>query len=111
MVALGKGVGKMNVKGFIMEDDQGREFMLVCEQPNARSAKAFSLRGWQRRRLVPLQYPEGEIRQIVAEVLLTLNDLFDSLPRVFEDIDHASSDQACSMTPLLRKVSREEGIL
>lgn len=23
----------MNVKGFILEDDQGREFVMVCEKP------------------------------------------------------------------------------
>jgi hypothetical protein len=41
----------MNVKGFIIEDDQEKEFVLLCEQPFGRSGRTFSLRGWQRLRL------------------------------------------------------------
>ena len=66
----------MNVKGFIIEDNQGREFVLLCEQPFGRLGRTFSLRGWQRLRLVPLQYTEQELRKIVGGVLVTLNDLF-----------------------------------
>ena len=82
----------MKVKGFIVEDDQGREFVLVCEQLTDRAAKMFALRGWQRRRLVPLQYTEQERRQIMAQVILTLNDLFVSLPSLYEDMDSTTFD-------------------
>lgn len=104
----------MNVKGFIIEDDQGREFVLLCEQPLGRSGRTFSLRGWQRLRLVPLQYTERELRKIVGGVLATLNDLFSSLPRLVEHISDVSPDHAGSATslkrktPMLRKVTRRE---
>ena len=104
----------MNVKGFIIEDNQGREVVLLCEQPFGRSGRTFSLRGWQRLRLVPLQYTEQELRKIVGGVLVTLNDLFRSLPKLLEHISGASSDRADSVTPLtrkapvLRKVTRRE---
>ena len=104
----------MNVKGFIIEDNQGREFVLLCEQPFGRSGRAFLLRGWQRLRLVPLQYTERELRKIVGGVLVTLNELFRSLPKLLEHISGASSDHADSVTPLtrktpvLRKVTRRE---
>jgi hypothetical protein len=72
----------MNVKGFIIEDDQGREFVVVCEKPYMQSGKAFTLRGWQRRRMVPLHHTERELRQISAGVLVTLEDLFKNLSKV-----------------------------
>ena len=74
----------MNVKGFIIEDNQGREFVLVCEPPYRQLGGTFSLRGWQRRRLVPLQYTERELRKITGGVLAALYDLFRSLPRLLE---------------------------
>jgi hypothetical protein len=94
----------MNVKGFIIEDDQGREFVLVCEQPFGRLGRTFSLRGWQRRRLVPLQYTERELRKIVGGVLITLNDLFRSLPRLLDHIHGGSSDNGSSATRLTRTI-------
>lgn len=66
----------MNVKGFILENDQGQEFVMGCEQPHAKLGRMFLLRGWQRRRLVPLRYSEQEGRHIVQEVLVALDDLF-----------------------------------
>ncbi len=72
----------MHVKGFILEDDQGREFVLGCERPGIQLGQKFFLRGWQRRRLVPLQYSERELRQIVGGVLITLKALFETLPRL-----------------------------
>lgn len=84
----------MNVKGFIIEDDQGRGFMVVCEPPYRRLGGAFSLRGWQRRRLVPLQYTEGELREITSGVLATLNDLFRRLPRLLKHSHGVSSAHA-----------------
>jgi hypothetical protein len=66
----------MNVKGFIIEDDEGRELVMVCEQSYAASRKTFALRGWQRRRLVPLRCTEPELRRMVGGVLTTLHDLF-----------------------------------
>jgi len=77
----------MNVKGFILEDDQGREFVMVCEKPYLQPGRTFSLRGWQRRRLVPLDYSERELRQIVGGVLVTLDDLFTNLPRFSDSVD------------------------
>lgn len=71
----------MYVKGFILEDDQGREFVLGYERPYTQIGPKFFLRGWQRRRLIPLQYTERELRQIVGGVLVTLNELFETLPR------------------------------
>jgi hypothetical protein len=97
--------GCMNVKGFIIEDEQGREFVLMCDQPYGRSVKTFSLRGWQRRRLVPLQYTERELRKIVGGVLATLNNLFRSLPRLLEHLDGASSGHATAAIPLTSKTS------
>lgn len=65
----------MQVKGFIMQDDQGQEFVMVCQSPSERFGKVFQLRGWQRRRLVPLPHTEREYQEIVAGVLLTLSHL------------------------------------
>lgn len=84
----------MNVKGFIIEDDQGREFMVVCEPPYRQLGGTFSLRGWQRRCLVPLQYTEGELRKITGGVLATLHDLFRSLPRLLEHSHGVSAAKA-----------------
>jgi hypothetical protein len=71
----------MNVKGFILEDDQGREFVMGCERPNAKLGRTFLLRGWQRRRLIPLPYSEQEARHVVGEALMALDDLFSSLTK------------------------------
>ena len=75
----------MNVKGFILEDDQGREFVMGCERPYAQLGRTFLLRGWQRRRLIPLQYSEREARHIVGEALMALDDLFTALLRRCHD--------------------------
>jgi hypothetical protein len=69
----------MNVKGFILEDDQGREFVMGYERRYAQPGRTFLLRGWQRRRLIPLQYSEREARHVVGEALMALDDLFSSL--------------------------------
>lgn len=70
----------MNVKGFLMEDDRGQEFVVVCEKADGQPGKAFALRGWQRRRMVPLQYTEPELRRhITGRVRTTLNDLCQRL--------------------------------
>lgn len=66
----------MNVKGFIIEDDEGRELVMVCQQPYAAPGKTFALRGWQRRRLVPLRCTAPELRRMVGGVLITLHELF-----------------------------------
>ncbi|MDH4300892.1 MAG: hypothetical protein OEW20_15790 [Nitrospira sp.] len=71
----------MNVKGFILEDDQGREFVMECERPYTQIGQAFLLRGWQRRRLVPLRYSERELHHIIGEALIALDDLFSNLLR------------------------------
>ena len=104
----------MNVKGFIIEDDQGREFVMMCTQATLQTGKTFVLRGWQRRRLVPLQYSEPELRRIVAGVLTTLNDLFRSLPKALGNLHGISSDGKRSTALLvgrtsgLNKISRKE---
>ena len=84
----------MNVKGFILEDDQGREFVVVCEPPYKQLGGTFSLRGWQRRRLVPLQYTEGELQTIAGGVQAALQGLFKSLPSLLEQSHGISSAQA-----------------
>jgi len=101
----------MNVKGFIIEDEQGREFVFMCEQPFERLGRTFSLRGWQRRRLVPLQYTERELRKIVGRVLATLNDLFRSLPKLLEHPHGVSSDPVDSATPLTRETPALKKVL
>ncbi len=93
----------MNVKGFILEDDEGREFVLACEKPYVQPGRAFLLRGWQRRRLVPLHYSERELRRIVGGVLVTLDDLFKNLPRFSDSLDASLSQTERSTTPRLRK--------
>lgn len=36
----------MYVKGFILEDDEGREFVLGYEPPYTQIGKTYFLRGW-----------------------------------------------------------------
>lgn len=93
----------MNVKGFILEDDEGREFVMVCEKLSLQPGRTFLLRGWQRRRLVPLQYSEQELRRIIGGVLVTLDDLFKSLPRFSDSLDASLPQSEGSMKPQLRK--------
>jgi hypothetical protein len=93
----------MNVKGFILEDDEGREFVVACEKPYLQPGKTFLLRGWQRRRLVPLQYSERELRRIVGGVLVTLDDLFKSLPRLSDHLDPSLPQSEDLTPPELRK--------
>ncbi|MDH4304684.1 MAG: hypothetical protein OEV53_11550 [Nitrospira sp.] len=95
----------MNVKGFILEDDQGREFVMVCEKPYLQPGRTFSLRGWQRRRLVPLDYSERELRQIVGGVLVTLDDLFTNLPRFSDSVDAGFLPDEGTTTSRLSKSS------
>ena len=89
----------MYVKGFIIEDDRGREIVALCEPPYAQPAKTFSIRGWQRLRLVPLRQTKREYRQIVGGVEATLHDLLDHLPRFSENTAEAASDKADAATP------------
>ena len=102
----------MKVKGFIIEDDQKRELVLTCEPFLGRSRRVFLLRGWQRRRLVPLHYTERELRRVVGGVLVTLHDLFENLPRFYDNADHARAHTESAATlplrkrPALRKVHR-----
>lgn len=89
----------MYVKGFIIEDDQGREIVALCEPPYIQPAKTFSIRGWQRLRLVPLRHTKREYRQIVGGVEATLHDLLDHLPRFSEGTDTPSLDKVVAATP------------
>lgn len=93
----------MNVKGFILEDDAGREFVMVCEKPYQQPGRAFLLRGWQRRRMVPLQYSQQELRRIVGGVLVALEDLFKSLPRFSDSVDASFPQVEEPATPRLKK--------
>lgn len=65
----------MRVKGFIIEDDHGKELVLECQGPMERMGKTFLLSGWQRRRLVPLHPTPEESDEILAGVLRTLKAL------------------------------------
>ncbi len=89
----------MYVKGFIIEDDRGREIVALCEPPYAEPAKTFSIRGWQRLRLVPLRQTEQEYRQIVGGVEATLHDLLDHLPKFSGDEEVPSPDGVGAATP------------
>ena len=75
----------MNVKGFILEDEQGREFVMECTKPSAKLGRLFQLRGWQRRRLVPLQDSEREVQCLVGQALHALDDLTKTLPMLRPD--------------------------
>ena len=50
-----------------------------------------------------MHHTERELRQIAAGALLTLNDLFKSLPKLSENIEVASSDQTSPAKQLVRK--------
>lgn len=71
----------MQIKGLIMEDSQGKEFVMVCDSPANPKGKIFSLSGWQRRRLVPLRYTEREHQQVVTAALLSLSHLLEDIQR------------------------------
>ncbi|MBM4126396.1 MAG: hypothetical protein FJ247_03475 [Nitrospira sp.] len=88
----------MHVKGFIIEDDQGREIVALCEPLSVASAKTFSIRGWQRLRLVPLRHTKREYRQIVGGVEATLHDLLDHLPRSSEGAETSSPKKVGAAT-------------
>ena len=75
----------MNVTGFLIEDEQGQEFVMVCKKPARQPGKVFALRGWQRRRMIPLQCTEQELRHITGEVLMTLEGLLQGLSNMSED--------------------------
>lgn len=72
----------MQIKGLIMEDAQGKEFVMVCDSSSIPTSQVFSLRGWQRRRLVPVRHTEREHDQIVAAALLALNHLVEDVSKV-----------------------------
>ena len=59
--------------------------------------RTFSLRGWQRRRLVPLHHTERESQEIVAGVLPTQNHLFTSPPRFAEEADDTKPSPAAGI--------------
>ncbi len=82
---LGDGRDKMNVKGLILEDDQGREFVMEYTRPRAELGRLFQLRGWQRRRLVPLRSSEREVRYLIGEALQAVDDLVKKLPMLSHD--------------------------
>lgn len=98
----------MNLKGFLLEDGQGREFVMVCERSHMRLGKTFALRGWQRRRLVPLHQTKQELREIAAEVLVTLDDLFERLPGLAKNLVADSSEKRHSGSLFLKGGNRED---
>jgi len=95
----------MNVKGFILENDQGQEFVMGCEQSHAKLGRMFLLRGWQRRRLVPLRYSEREGQHIVGEALIALDDLFSNLLRMGRD--RMGHEQFLEKSSKLQKLLQE----
>jgi hypothetical protein len=99
----------MHLKGLILEDGQGQEFVMVCERPHMQLRKMFALRGWQRRRLVPVHHTERELRQIVGGVVIELNDLFGNPLRRLEQVDKAFPNKKSSSPALalsMRKVGK-----
>ena len=72
----------MKVTGFLMVDDQGQEIVAVCDQPDGQPRKVFALRGWQRRRMVPIPCTAPELDHITGKVLMTLDDLCHGLSNV-----------------------------
>ncbi|MGE0467777.1 MAG: hypothetical protein AB7L09_08915 [Nitrospira sp.] len=78
---MSKDHDHLQIKGLIMEDSEGKEFVMVCDSPSNPMGKVFSLSGWQRRRLVPLRHTEREHQQIVTAALLALNHLLENIPR------------------------------
>lgn len=85
----------MRIKGVIFEDSQGREFVMMCGELYPEAAKVFALKGWQRRRLVPLQYTEPELRHIAKGVHATLTNL----------IEHLSTTIGCESDEVSRKAN------
>jgi len=79
--STGKDCSRLQIKGLIMEDGAGKEFVLVCDSSSKPMGTVFSLSGWQRRRLVPLHHTEREHQQIVTAVLLALNHLLENVPK------------------------------
>lgn len=75
----------MKVAGFLMEDERGQEFVVVCDQPEGQPGPAFALRDWQRRHLVPLPCTGPELRHLTGHVRTTLTDLVHHLPTGSED--------------------------
>lgn len=99
----------MHLKGFILEDGQGREFVMMYERPHMQLRKMFALRGWQRRRLVPVHHTEHELRQIVGGVAIEINDLFSNPLRRLEQVDKTLSNKKSNSTApdlSIRKVAR-----
>lgn len=62
----------MRVKGILLEDDQGKELVMMCLSTTKPFGKTFQLRGWQRRRLVPIRCTEQESNEIMEGVRLAL---------------------------------------
>jgi hypothetical protein len=82
-----KGVWSYASKGNHYGRRPSEGFVMVCQSPSDRLGGTFSLKGWQRRRLVPLHHTERESQEIVAGALLTQNHLFTSPPRFAEEAD------------------------
>lgn len=70
----------MRFTGILLEDNQGREFVMTCLSPKDSLGKTFQLRGWQRRRLVPFRSTEEESKEVMAKVQRTLNSMGSKFP-------------------------------
>ena len=82
---------------------------MVYERPHMQLKKMFALRGWQRRRLIPVHHTERELRQIVGGVAIELNDLFGNPLWRLEQVDKTFSNKKSSSTApdlSIRKVAR-----
>lgn len=70
----------MRFTGILLEDNQGREFVMMCLSPKNPLGKTFQLRGWQRRRLVPFRSTEKESKEVMAKVQRALNSMGSKFP-------------------------------
>lgn len=70
----------MHFTGILLEDKQGREFVMMCLSSKKPLGKTFQLRGWQRRRLIPFRPTEEESKEIMAKVRGALNSMGSKSP-------------------------------
>ena len=96
----------MRLKGVIFEDDKGREFVMVCGELYPAASKVFALKGWQRRRLVPLRYTERELRQTARGVHAMLTDIVEHLSTSVGCVDNGISYKANCVNSLSKPQKR-----
>lgn len=95
----------MQMKGLILEDDQGREFLMGYERPSRQLEPLYAIRGWQRRRLVPVRYSDHELRQLIRDVLIALDNLSQCFLQIGTAETVARHPTEGGMQPLLGRPS------